>query len=139
MNRNYRPGSRRDRRQQRIRIEIVRCGNWLYWNRCRTALTHGEPGGNERVRRYQYFVARADAVRLQQQMQRIQSVPDTDAEFHAAIVRKLGLERFHLGTHDEPARIQHTPKRGFERHPDLLMHSIQIKEWYLHRVSPAAS
>jgi hypothetical protein len=65
-------------------------------------------------------------------MKRFQTIADTNAVLHFAVLRKLGLEGFQLGAHDEPARVHYPVVGGIKWFSNRLVQSTKVKKWNLH-------
>ncbi len=71
-------------------------------------------GGEERVRRGDDLVARADVERHQRDQQRVGTGGHADAELAAGVFGDRGFERLHLGAEDEMLRFADAQQRGVE-------------------------
>ena len=96
----------------------------------RPGMTHGEGGGDERMRGDDNFVVRSNARRLQHDGERRRPRPDADAVVGSAVGRELRLEPFELVAEHERARSDHTVVRLPEFVGDWCVLSCQIDKWH---------
>ncbi len=90
-------GARRDGLLDARRVEVVRPRVGLDGDGRRARVGDGEPRGDVGVRGDDDLVARPDAQRAQDQVQRVEPVADADAVARAAVGGELRLEGLALG------------------------------------------
>ena len=122
------PGTGRDGRSQRIRIQAAVIRSGLHRYRRGPRVAYGQPGGNVGVAGHDHFIARADSPASQRQLQGIQPVAHRDAVLHAAVGRKGCLEGGGLFAQQHPAAVHH-PLEGFsEGQAMTLVDGLQVQE-----------
>jgi hypothetical protein len=101
------PGALGDRRVDRGRVDVERCGIDVGEHRPGARAGNRLGGGIERVGRADHLVAGADHQPLEGQDQRVGAVRDRDRLGRAEGGGDLLLERAHVRAEDEPARVDH--------------------------------
>jgi hypothetical protein len=86
-----------------VRIQIIspRIGFDGDWSCLR--IRNGEPSGDKCVAGHDYLITTADPVAAKDEMQGIQTVPDTYTMIHAAVSSEFGLEGFYFLSQDIPS------------------------------------
>ena len=127
MDRDDRPRSRRDRRFDLRRVDVVGIGLDVDENRFGAGSPDRAGGGEERVRRRDHLIAGADTASHQRQEQRIRSRGAADTASHAAILGQLGLERFHFRAHHEHLALEEPKDHGLDFVADRLILRLQVE------------
>jgi len=89
------------------RINVESGFDWFNRNRRRAGIGDGQPGGDVCVRRNNDFVAIANPVRLENEMQRVQAISNADAVTDANAPREIILEPGNLFPENEPAVVKY--------------------------------
>ena len=122
------PGTGRDGRSQRIRIQTAVIRSGLHRYRRGPRVAYGQPGGNVGVAGHDHFIARADSPASQRQLQGIQPVAHRDAVLHAAVGRKGRLEGCRFFAQQHPSAVHHPLEGLAEGQTMTLIDGLQVQE-----------
>ena len=106
------------------------------YRRC-TGVGYRQPGGDVGVGRDNHLVAGTDIHGPQDQVQRFQTVSDTDALLRVAVVGELSFKGIHLAAEYEPARLHHPVVGLVQFRRQFEVGGLQVKKGNLHAICPS--
>ena len=124
------PRSRRNRRRDRCRVEVVRLGTGIDEHGPRTRGQDSQDGGDKRVRDRDDFVARSDIVRPQGELDGVEAAGDADGMPGADVRGVLGLEALDGGSQNEVSVLADLADGGLDGSRERGVLNAQIDEWY---------
>ena len=141
VNWNHGAGSRSDCRPDRRGIDVAR--DWIDVDepRRRAEPADASGGGEERIRRRDDFVARADPERHHRGQQRVGAGRHGDGFGDLEVLRKLALERNDLRAEDEALTVADPCDGGENLLPERQVLGLEIQQWHprhrprLHRIT----
>ena len=126
------PRSRRDRRGERLRIDIEGDGVDVHEHRPRAEADDRACGGEERIRRRHHFVAGRDPEGHQRQQDRVGSGRYRNGVVDPEQGGQLVLERVDLRPHDEPLAVAHARDRRQRVLAQRSILRLKVEERYFH-------
>ena len=130
---------RRDRRFNFIGVDVVSVDVRFNQNRCAAVFGNRQYRRNIGVRRNDDFIARAIAVRPNDQVQRVQPVRNADSKLCAAKLSKMFAKQFVLFALQIIPLVQNTGKTGINSQTETIVYFCQIKKRYHERLQNKAN